>query len=78
MRMIDLTIDFLETMVSVTANTEKGLKYLKSHWRKRPLIVNMKLVSRFKIALFKKAGLTWSILSNCKAMAFKRRERNES
>ena len=76
--MTDLTIDFLETMVSVTANTEKGLKYLKSHWRKRPLIYNMKLISRFKIALFKKANLTWSILSNCRAMQMKREEmRNE-
>ena len=76
--MTDLTIDFLETIVSVTANTEKGLKYLKSHWRKRPLIVNMKLVSRFKITLFKKAKVTWSILSNCRAMQMKREEmRNE-
>lgn len=63
--MNDILIDFIEERIQVKAMTEKGLKYLKGHWRKRPLFFDdRKYVKHFDINNFKKHGIKWAIESN--------------
>ena len=73
--MSDIVIDFEDGFKKIEAKTEKGLAYLKSHWKKRKLLFNFKFVKRWKIALFDKYNISWSILSNCTAIRNKQLER---
>ena len=73
MEMNDIIIDFIENRTMVKAVTEKGLKYLKSHWQKRPLFYDdRKYVKHFDIAHFKKHGIKWAVKSD--PMLAKQRE----
>ena len=64
----DIIIDFLDSYIEIKALTEKGLNYLKHHWKKRKLCFGkIKYVKHFNTERFKQYQLNWAILSNCTA-----------
>ena len=63
--MNDIIIDFIENRTMVKAMTEKGLKYLKSHWKKQLLFFgDRKYVKHFNIAHFKQHSIKWAVKSD--------------